>query len=159
MHECTWHVEGLSLFMNSGLAYTVLWLCWVLNPWRLSRVRPWLSHGPAQDFCCCSLVCPVHQWAPGTAGTGITKSMLFPGIKYPQPARVCVNVHTIYMLPSLYIYTHPIYRYIDLCGVSDHSLLPSPLFLPSPLPTPRNTFRDPSSEWEGKMTRICVKVS
>lgn len=93
------------------------------------------------------------------AGTGITKSILFPGIKYPQPARVCVNVHTIYMLPSLSLYTHPIYRYIDLCGVSDHSLLPSPLFLPSPLPMPRNTVRDPSSEWEGKMTRICVKVS
>ena len=37
--------------------------------------------------------------------------------------------------------------------IYDSSLLPSPLFLPLPLPMQRNTFRDPRSGWEGRTTR------
>lgn len=51
-----------------------------------------------------------------------------------------------------------IYRDRYIYAVLYDSLLPSPLFLPSPLPMLRNIFRDHRSGWEGEMTRICEGV-
>lgn len=122
VHALWW----VSFFLNSGLTYTILWLCWDAE--QLTHV---LAAAPgwtvAWSWPCSGFLllhaCLSSMWVSSRhcmEGRGISKS------EYPKPARVCVNVHTHI---CVYIY---IERY--LCGAYDSSLLPSPLFLPSPLP-------------------------